>query len=108
MGALPKNKITRAERGKRRAGNTPSLKKVVKHSTVARHKAGLVNQFLQKLGLQAQTAQPKASKKVVAPETLAQAEKDKKAATAVKPRTTKARSTESKPTVKKMRRGQHK
>ena len=27
MGALPKNKITSVERGKRRAGNTPKLKK---------------------------------------------------------------------------------
>lgn len=42
MGALPKNKITRAERGKRRMGNTPSLKKDPKVASVPLHKRGLV------------------------------------------------------------------
>lgn len=56
MGALPKNKITRSERGKRRAGNTPSLTKQVKHTTVPLHKRGMVNQILQSLGLTDGTA----------------------------------------------------
>lgn len=42
MGALPKNKITRAERGKRRAGNAPSLKKDPKVASVPLHKRGFV------------------------------------------------------------------
>lgn len=50
MGALPKNKITSVERGKRRAGNTPSLKKD-KNASVPLHKRGLVAQILQKTGL---------------------------------------------------------
>lgn len=45
MGALPKNKITRVERGKRRSGNTPSLTKQVAHATVPLHKRGLVAQI---------------------------------------------------------------
>jgi ribosomal protein L32 len=42
MGALPKNKITRAERGKRRSGNTPKLTKDAKKTTVQLHKKGLI------------------------------------------------------------------
>lgn len=42
MGALPKNKITRAERGKRRRGNTPQLKKDVKQSKVPLYKRGIL------------------------------------------------------------------
>ncbi|MDR0463390.1 MAG: hypothetical protein LBG64_04190 [Pseudomonadales bacterium] len=34
MTPLPKNKITRAERGKRRAGNTPSLTKDINKAKV--------------------------------------------------------------------------
>ncbi len=50
MGALPKNKITSVERGKRRAGNTPSLKKD-RNSVVPLHKQGLVAQILKKAGI---------------------------------------------------------
>lgn len=51
MGALPKNKITRVERGKRRAGNRPHLKKQVAHTSVPLHKQGLVAQILRTVGL---------------------------------------------------------
>lgn len=51
MGAHPKNKITRAERGKRRAGNTPSLKKDHKVVSVPLHKRGLVASILRKIGV---------------------------------------------------------
>ena len=50
MGALPKNKITSVERGKRRAGNTPSLKKD-KNASIPLHKRGLVAQILKKAGI---------------------------------------------------------
>jgi hypothetical protein len=50
MAALPKNKITRAERGKRRAGNTPSLKKD-RNSRVPLHKKGLVAALFKAVGL---------------------------------------------------------
>ncbi|HNQ17169.1 MAG TPA: hypothetical protein PKJ26_04855 [Candidatus Woesebacteria bacterium] len=42
MGALPKNKITRAERGKRRRGNTPKLVKDIHTSKTPLHKRGLL------------------------------------------------------------------
>ena len=51
MGALPKNKITRIEQGKRRAGNKPSLKKDAKRATTPMHKQGLVASILKKLAL---------------------------------------------------------
>ena len=51
MGALPKNKITRAERGKRRRGNTPSLTKDPKITTIQAQKKGFVAQFLKSLGM---------------------------------------------------------
>lgn len=50
MGALPKNKITRAERGKRRHGNTPKLRKDTKISSVPLHKQGFVAQLLKFAG----------------------------------------------------------
>ncbi len=53
MGALPKNKITRAERGKRRAGNTPDLKKDPNVTAVPLYKRGLVNSILAATGLKA-------------------------------------------------------
>lgn len=52
MGALPKNKITRVERGKRRAGNTPTLTKDVKISRIPLHKKGLVASILKAAGLE--------------------------------------------------------
>lgn len=51
MGALPKNKITRVERGKRRSGNTPALKKDVKTTLIPKHKQGLVAQILKAIGV---------------------------------------------------------
>jgi hypothetical protein len=50
MGALPKNKITRVERGKRRAGNMPALKKDVKVAQVPKAKRNLVDQILKFAG----------------------------------------------------------
>ncbi len=51
MGALPKNKITRVERGRRRRGNTPALKKNIKQSKIPQAKKGLVMQIFSALGL---------------------------------------------------------
>ena len=50
MGALPKNKITRSERGRRRAGNTPSLKADTKVVAIPLQKRGLAAAILSKLG----------------------------------------------------------
>ncbi len=50
MGALPKNKITRVERGKRRAGNTPKLMQDTKVTSVPLHKKTLVDSIMSKLG----------------------------------------------------------
>ncbi len=52
MGALPKNKITRVERGKRRRGNPPKLAKDPKTAQVPSHKQGLVAQILAAAGIQ--------------------------------------------------------
>ena len=51
MPPLPKNKITRVEQGKRRAGNQPSLKKDAKRATVPAHKQGLVASIMKKLAI---------------------------------------------------------
>lgn len=50
MGALPKNKITRSERGRRRAGNTPKLKLDTNVIAIPLHKRGLASSILSKLG----------------------------------------------------------
>lgn len=50
MGALPKNKVTRAERGKRRRGNTPKLRKDA-NSQIPMHKRGFVAEMLKFVGL---------------------------------------------------------
>jgi len=50
MGALPKNKITRSERGRRRAGNTPKLAKDTNVTQIPLHKRGLASSMLSKLG----------------------------------------------------------
>jgi hypothetical protein len=55
MGALPKNKITRRERGKRRAGNTPALRKQLSHTRVPAHKQGLVAQIFKTIGISLNT-----------------------------------------------------
>ena len=51
MGAVPKNKITSVERGKRRAGKQRDLKKDPHHSQVQPHKKGLVAQMFSRMGL---------------------------------------------------------
>ncbi len=50
MGALPKNKITRVEQGKRRRGNSPKLKKDA-HAAVPNHKQGFVAELMRFIGL---------------------------------------------------------
>lgn len=50
MGALPKNKITRAERGKRRRGNTPQLRRDA-NTSVPLAKQSLVKKITQALGI---------------------------------------------------------
>lgn len=62
MGALPKNKITRVERGKRRAGNRPNLKKDA-NTTVPLHKQGFVAELLKFAGIATQADSSKTSVK---------------------------------------------
>jgi hypothetical protein len=50
MGAQPKNKITSVERGKRRRGNTPKLKKDPKTASIPLHKQGFVAELMQFAG----------------------------------------------------------
>lgn len=50
MAATPKNKITRTERGKRRRGNRPVLKKDA-HSAVPMHKRSFFSEFLKFVGV---------------------------------------------------------
>ncbi len=61
MGALPKNKITRVEQGKRRRGNMPKLKKDL-NSATPMHKQGFVAELLRFVGLSNQPAVKVASK----------------------------------------------
>lgn len=51
MGAVPKNRITSVERGKRRAGNRPKLRKNLKQAKTPLHKRGLVAQMFKRMGL---------------------------------------------------------
>ncbi len=51
MAAHPKNKITRAEQGKRRAGNTPKLMRDTKVTKVPLHKKTLVSRIMSAIGL---------------------------------------------------------
>ncbi|MBD3279700.1 MAG: hypothetical protein GF390_03245 [Candidatus Pacebacteria bacterium] len=55
MGAVPKNKITRVERGKRRRGNRPKLTKkanvVNKKTATPLHKRGLVAAIFKTLNI---------------------------------------------------------
>ncbi len=53
MGALPKNKITRAERGKRRAGNKPTITKDTNSAAIPLHKRGMVAEFLKVMDIAA-------------------------------------------------------
>lgn len=63
MGALPKNKITSVEQGKRRRGNSPKLKKDT-HARVPLHKKGFFSELFKFLGLEssAKTAAKPAAK----------------------------------------------
>lgn len=63
MGAVPKNKITSAERGKRRSGNRPSLKKNLAQAQVPLHKKGLVAQIFQTIGLESPVSAKVAKKR---------------------------------------------
>lgn len=63
MGALPKNKITRAERGKRRRGNTPKLKRDAKTTSVPLHKQGFVAQLMNFAGFSDTSKSAKKTKK---------------------------------------------
>ncbi len=58
MGAHPKNKITSVERGKRRAGNTPKLKRDHNVVSIPLHKRGLVASILRKIGVTTPGATP--------------------------------------------------
>jgi len=51
MRALPKNKITSVERGKRRRGNKPKIKKDTNVAGIPLHKQSLVNAILKKIGI---------------------------------------------------------
>ncbi|MBD3250188.1 MAG: hypothetical protein GF381_01275 [Candidatus Pacebacteria bacterium] len=69
MGAVPKNKITSVERGKRRAGNRPDLVKDINRAKAPLHKRGLVAQMFRRMGLslttktvQSKTGQKKSKK----------------------------------------------
>jgi hypothetical protein len=46
MAAHPKNKVTRVEQGKRRAGNTPKLLKDTKMSVIPMHKRGFFGKVM--------------------------------------------------------------
>ncbi len=56
MGAVPKNKITSVERGKRRAGQARqlNLKKDPNRSTIPLHKRGLVAQMFTRMEIKFQ------------------------------------------------------
>lgn len=51
MGAVPKNKITRVERGKRRAGNTPDIRKDIKIAKTPLHKKGFMASLFKAVGI---------------------------------------------------------
>ena len=51
MGAVPKNKITSAERGKRRAGNTPDIRKDINTAKTPLHKKGFMASLLKAVGI---------------------------------------------------------
>lgn len=54
MGALPKNKITRVEQGKRRRGNAPKLKRDA-NSAIPNHKQGFVAELMRFVGIDKNT-----------------------------------------------------
>lgn len=75
MGAHPKNKITSVERGKRRAGNTPSLKRDHKVALIPLHKRGLMASIMRKLGVTKGSAPETESEKKLAAHSTAPAVK---------------------------------
>lgn len=93
MGAHPKNKITRAERGKRRAGNTPTLKRDHRVSSVPLHKRGLLASILRKIGVtkgpapeEAESDKKQAAHTTAPAAKLAQVEKATRAASQTAPK----------------------
>lgn len=48
---VPKNKITSAQRGKRRQGNKPKITKDTNQASVPLHKRAMVAEFLQLMGI---------------------------------------------------------
>lgn len=104
MGALPKNKITRAERGKRRRGNTPNIKKDPKVTTVPLAKRGLVASILTAAGLG--SAKQSAETKRRADKKAAKVSQQQAAGTSAQSFTEKA--TTVKPVSKTARVTQHK
>ncbi|NCN06783.1 MAG: hypothetical protein GW946_02995 [Candidatus Pacebacteria bacterium] len=71
MGALPKNKITRVERGKRRAGNKPNITKDIKTASIPPYKRGLVASILRSVGLSSEKPATTEPKKIAAAKTSA-------------------------------------
>lgn len=51
MPPLPKNKVTRRERGKRKFGNTPKFNLDINHAKTPFHKRGLVAQIKKSIGI---------------------------------------------------------
>jgi len=51
MGAVPKYRINKAKRGKRRRGNTKKITKKLQHAAVPKHKKGFVAQMFRKIGV---------------------------------------------------------
>lgn len=50
MGAVPKRKITRVMRGKRRAGNTPKITRDVNIAKIPFHKRGFMASLMKAVG----------------------------------------------------------
>ena len=69
MAAHPKNKITRVEQGKRRAGNTPKLKKDTRVAKVPGHKKSLYARIFALFETTTTAPAPKAKAKKAAPST---------------------------------------
>lgn len=92
MGALPKNKITRVERGKRRAGNKPKITKDANHASIPPHKRGIVASILRSVGLSQEAPKAVAKKAIaskpgVTPVAPVVAAKPAKKAVSVQPKT---------------------
>jgi len=65
MGALPKNKITRVERGKRRAGNKPKITKDANRASIPPYKRGIVASILRSVGLTQEKIASQSTKKTI-------------------------------------------